>query len=126
MIINCIVNAGQAIGDKTGTITIALSTAPSDANVDGGSARLICFSVRDTGCGIEPALLDRVFEPFFTTKGVGEGTGLGLSMAHGIVAEHGGRMTVESEVGRGSCFTIYLPTLSDEEVARLRAREIAA
>lgn len=126
VIVNCIINAGQAIGDKTGTITIALSTAPPDENAGGSSTSLIRFSVRDTGCGIEAAILERVFEPFFTTKGVGEGTGLGLSMAHGIVAEHGGRMTVESQVGRGSCFTIYLPTLSDEDVARVRAQEIAA
>ena len=126
VIINCIINAAQAIGDKTGTITIALSTAPAEESVGGGSTPVISFSVRDTGCGIEAALLDRVFEPFFTTKRVGEGTGLGLSMAHGIVAEHGGRMTVESQVGRGSCFTIYLPTLSDEDVARFRAKEMAA
>ena len=126
VIINCIINAAQAIGDKTGTITIALSIAPAEESVGGGSTPVISFSVRDTGCGIEAALLERVFEPFFTTKRVGEGTGLGLSMAHGIVAEHGGRMTVESQVGRGSCFTIYLPTLSDEDVARFRAKEMAA
>ncbi len=67
------------------------------------------LSVSDTGTGIPPADLDRIFDPFYTTKAPGEGTGLGLSTVRGIVKGHGGFMTVESEVGRGSTFRIFLP-----------------
>ncbi len=67
------------------------------------------IEVQYTGCGIQPHVLSRIFDPFFTTKGVGEGTGLGLSVSLGIVERHGGRILVESEVGQGSLFTVSLP-----------------
>jgi signal transduction histidine kinase len=96
--LNLIVNAGQAI-EATGTITIST----------GASAREIWIRFEDTGCGIPKANLKRIFEPFFTTKPVGQGTGLGLSVSYSIVRRHGGAIDVESEVGRGSRFTIRLP-----------------
>jgi signal transduction histidine kinase len=65
--------------------------------------------VKDEGVGIPPQDRVHLFEPFFTTKGVGEGTGLGLSVSRGIIREHGGWITVESEPGKGSSFAIYLP-----------------
>jgi CheY-like chemotaxis protein len=66
--------------------------------------------VTDTGSGITPTLLDHVFEPFFTTKSPGKGNGLGLAQVHGIVGQHGGQITVESQVDVGTTFTIYLPS----------------
>jgi len=74
----------------------------------------IGIAVRDTGEGISPANLERIFEPFFTTRPPGKGTGLGLSVSYGIITEHGGIIDVESRVGKGSCFTIYLPVESED------------
>ena len=69
----------------------------------------IHISVADNGPGIPDGNLDRIFDPFFTTKEVGKGTGLGLSLSYGIVQEHDGRLWVDSEVGKGSTFTVELP-----------------
>ena len=96
--LNLLVNAGHAI-DANGTVTIS-------SGVDGGDAWI---TVADTGCGIAPENLNRIFDPFFTTKPVGQGTGLGLSVSHSIVRKHGGRIDVDSEVGRGTRFTVRLP-----------------
>src|ERR1700682_587474 len=76
----------------------------------GAYVRLV---VSDTGTGIPPVVLERMFDPFFTTKGVGEGTGLGLSLVHGIVADLGGAIDVRTAVGRGTTFTIWLPTAGE-------------
>ncbi|MEO8669817.1 MAG: ATP-binding protein [Tahibacter sp.] len=95
---NLLINAAQAI-EQRGTIT--LRSGVSGANV--------WISVTDTGMGIEPVHLNRLFEPFFTTKPIGVGTGLGLSVTYGIVQTHHGSITVDSEPGKGSTFTIHLP-----------------
>jgi signal transduction histidine kinase len=106
---NIVVNAIQSM-PKGGTVTISLrpsSAQPPGTEITEGTRFEI--AVRDQGDGIAPEVLLHVFEPFFTTKAVGEATGLGLSVAYGIVQEHGGFITVESEPGRGSRFAIHLP-----------------
>ncbi|CAN7457328.1 ATP-binding protein [Pseudoduganella sp. LjRoot289] len=95
---NLLVNAGHAIKER-GTITLRT----------GAENGWVWVEVGDTGCGIPQENLNRIFEPFFTTKPVGSGTGLGLSLSYGIVAKHGGRIEVASELGKGTRFTVRLP-----------------
>jgi CheY-like chemotaxis protein len=78
----------------------------------------VLISVRDTGHGMDTETQARIFEPFFTTKQTGEGTGLGLSMAYGVVKQSGGHIQVESQAGKGSTFRIYLPRAAGQEPAR--------
>jgi PAS domain S-box-containing protein len=101
VMVNLVTNAAQAIDTSMGTITIELRRL----NGDGG----VHLAVSDTGCGMDDATAARIFEPFFTTKEAGRGTGLGLSLVHGIVSSHGGRIEVSSRVGQGTTFDIYLP-----------------
>jgi len=114
-IVNLVTNAGQAIGGETGKITVGVWPQTRVAPYRSGIEAAVCLSVCDTGCGMDEATIDRVFEPFFTTKGVGEGTGLGLSVVHGIVTRHGGRIEIRSRPGEGSEFTISLPALSQPQ-----------
>jgi signal transduction histidine kinase len=95
---NLLINAAQAM-DHYGTITIRTSSEN-----DG-----VWIEIADNGTGIKPEHLPRIFEPFFTTKPVGKGTGLGLSLSYGIVSQHGGRIEVASDIGKGTCFRVWLP-----------------
>ena len=104
---NLVTNAAQAIGDSIGTITVEVCEVADAPLVSGGAA--VRLTVTDTGCGMDEPIRQRIFDPFYTTKAVGEGTGLGLSVVHGIVTAHGGAIAIESEPGRGSRFDIYLP-----------------
>jgi PAS domain S-box-containing protein len=113
IVINLVVNAAQAIGEKMGTITVSLDMAPMGAL--GTLSPVVHLSVADTGHGMDEATQQRIFEPFFTTKPVGEGTGLGLSVVHGIVLQHGGRITVASSLGDGTRFDVLLPTIFEEK-----------
>jgi two-component system, cell cycle sensor histidine kinase and response regulator CckA len=111
VIFNLAVNAHDAMRDLNGTLTIRTSVVKAQNPDDEKSApqNCVCLTVSDTGHGISPEILPRIFEPFFTTKEVGKGTGLGLATIYGIVKQHGGWVSVESEVGRGTTFKIYFP-----------------
>lgn len=129
VLMNLCTNAGHAMEARGGTLTIGLDAtaiareAPPPWGVlpPGDYLRL---SVADTGHGMTQAVLDRIFEPFFTTKPVGEGTGLGLSVVHGIVQAHGGGITVASRPGDGTVFQICFPRSDGAAVSS--ARETAA
>jgi signal transduction histidine kinase len=117
VIINLVTNAAQAIAGGTGTIALALKPAPSP----GDGRPDVLLEVADDGCGMEEAVRSRIFDPFFTTKPVGEGTGLGLSVVHGIVTAHGGAIEVVSRIGEGSRFCVRFPSfvaaLADKQLA---------
>ena len=114
VLMNLMTNAAHAMREKGGILEIDMSDAlfsspsevPDPAMQPGPYVKL---SVRDTGCGMDKPVLERIFDPFFTTKKTGEGTGLGLSVVHGIVKSHQGAITVSSEPGEGSTFSVYLP-----------------
>jgi len=117
VVMNLVVNARDAMPEG-GRLTISAGVSRPDGHIlaDGSMAagRYALLTLADTGVGISRQEQERIFEPFFTTKEVGKGTGLGLSMAYGIIRQHNGWINVESEVGRGSCFMIYLPLAGKE------------
>jgi len=113
IIVNLVTNARQAIGNGLGTIAVGVSSASRRSHLHHGGD-FVRLWVADTGCGMDAQTKDRIFEPFFTTKEVGEGTGLGLSVVHGIIADHGGRIEVSSQLGKGTQFTIFLPVAEPE------------
>jgi signal transduction histidine kinase/ActR/RegA family two-component response regulator len=105
ILINLCTNASFAMSGTNGVLMVRL--AKSRRVKDGND--WLELSVSDTGCGIDPAIKDRIFEPYFTTKEKGQGTGMGLAMVHGIIIRQGGDLEVESEVGKGTTFRIFLP-----------------
>jgi PAS domain S-box-containing protein len=114
ILMNLCTNAAQAMQDKGGILEVGLREVTIEKvspawNFEMKTGDYIELTVSDTGIGIPPDILASVFEPYFTTKTAGEGTGLGLSVVHGIVESYGGRITADSESGKGSTFTIFLP-----------------
>ncbi len=116
VIVNLATNAAHAIGQKSGLIQFRLdecsmAEAELRPRYEGPPGRFVRLAVSDSGCGIERVVLDRIFDPFFTTKAPGEGTGLGLSVVHGIITNHGGTVHVYSDPGRGTAFHLYFPAV---------------
>jgi len=117
VLLNLAVNARDAM-PKGGELIIETSAADFDKisaeqKAQARPGYFVCLSVTDTGCGISPENIARIFEPFFTTKEIGKGTGLGLATVFGIVQQHHGWINVDSEVGHGTTFRIYLPRLAE-------------
>jgi len=119
---NLCTNAAHAMRDTGGMLDISLRPVFLDAR-EASSYQGIApgaylqLTVRDTGSGIDSAIIDRIFEPFFTTKEVGQGSGMGLAVVHGIVKSHGGGITIDSKPGRGTAFHIMLPLVNDTKEA---------
>lgn len=101
---NLIINASHAVEDNG---RIRISTLQKDDN--------ILIKIMDNGCGMSEKTVSNIFNPFFTTKPPGQGTGMGLAVVHGIIQDHNGDIRVQSEQGKGTCFTLYLPTISDTD-----------
>ena len=117
VIMNLCQNAADALESERGVIEIELANVRMESLYylrDMKAGDYLKLTVKDTGIGMNPEVVDRVFEPFFTKKDLGKGTGLGLPVVHGIVKSHGGAVTVASEEGKGSLFTVYLP-IRDEK-----------
>jgi CheY-like chemotaxis protein len=118
VLINLCTNAAYAMREKGGVLDIELSefsVPPSNGNPRGMKPGFyVKLTVRDTGTGIAADSMDKIFDPFFTSKKFGEGTGLGLSVVHGIVKQSDGYITVESEPDRGSTFAVYFPMITGE------------
>jgi len=135
VIMNIVVNARDAM-KAGGTLRIATGNEFIDEGycalyTFARQGKFVCLSITDTGVGMTPEVISHIFDPFFTTKEMGKGTGLGLSVVYGIVKQHEGWITVRSEPGKGSMFTIYLPAFSgspaadreeDVSLANLRGR----
>lgn len=116
VIINLCTNAAHAMAEKGGVLEIHLANLDLDLRAAATFPELksgpyLRLTVKDSGQGMPEEVLEHIFDPFFTTKGQGEGTGLGLSVVHGIVKHHGGTIQVTSEPGKGSRFEIYLPRI---------------
>ncbi len=128
VVMNLFTNAVHAIGGAAGTIKLELQDYFLDEDYarthpDIKRGKHVLLRVSDTGRGIEPELLDRIFEPFFTTKSQGEGTGLGLSVVHGIVKSLGGIITAYSEVGKGTTFNILIPAIEMDDPPSYHPKE---
>lgn len=120
IVMNLCTNAAYAMREQGGLLEVILENEDISAEKTNGffnlkPARYLRLSVRDSGTGISPDIIDRIFEPYFTTKRFGEGTGLGLATIHGIVKNYGGYIKVESEVGKGTTFYVYLPSIDAED-----------
>jgi len=116
IMMNLCTNAAYAMEDRGGTLEISLKNMIIDQVPMRGKYHLkpgdyIEIKVSDTGEGIDPQIIDKIFEPYFTTKGPTEGTGMGLALVHGIIETYNGKIFVESTLGKGTAFTMYLPTI---------------
>ncbi len=116
IVMNLVVNAGHAIGEHSGTINVSLDACLiNEDNEEMAPGNYVRLAVEDTGSGMTQEVQERVFEPFFTTKGVDEGTGMGLAAVHGIVNALNGHIRLESELGKGTRFEVYLPLVDHGE-----------
>ncbi len=120
VIMNLVTNAARAMGEQGGLLEVTLKAVTITPELAARNLKLrageyVRLSIRDTGTGMSPAVLERIFDPFFTTQEPGEGTGLGLSVVHGIMKDHEGAISVYSEPGKGTVFHLYFPAIAHGE-----------
>ncbi len=121
ILMNLCTNAGHAMEGGTGILTVEIVDEEVGHDEFAGDrqgmlpGRYVRIRIEDTGQGMTQEVIERIFEPYFTTKTKGRGTGMGLAVTHGIVKSHGGTITVESEPGKGSTFTVFLPTVEQRQ-----------
>jgi len=128
VVMNLCTNAQYAMSANGGVLEVQLSLLSlghehAVVHPDLKPGRYVKLMVRDTGHGMDKAVMEKIFDPYFTTKEKGVGTGLGLSVVHGIVQKHGGVITVESELGKGSAFYVYLPAIERRKIPETPIRE---
>jgi len=120
VMINLVMNAVQAMEYSGGVLAVSLVDLALDEraaqHLELSPGPYVQLTVRDTGGGIAPAIMGRIFDPYFTTKEVGKGTGMGLAVVHGIVTHHGGAISVQSVLGHGASFQVYLPVREAEPI----------
>ena len=129
VVINLCTNAAHAMGENGGVLKVGLEEVSIDSDIvthygDLKMGQYLKLTIKDTGCGIESDVIDRVFEPFFTTKDVDKGTGMGLSVVHGIVKNHNGIITVDSEPQKGTIFNVFLPKIGSGDLTEDKSQEI--
>ena len=123
IMINLCTNAAHSMEEDDGVLEISLDSMTIDESTaqsyEISSGRYVKLTVNDTGHGIDPEIKDRIFDPYFTTREVGKGSGMGLAVVHGIVMNHDGAITVDSEVGKGTTFNVFLPVVEREPVPEI-------
>jgi PAS domain S-box-containing protein len=127
IMINLCTNAAHAMEEDGGVLEINLDSMTLDESTaqsyELSFGRYIKLTVNDTGHGIDPEIKDRIFDPYFTTREIGKGSGMGLAVVHGIVMNHDGAITVDSEVGKGTTFNVFFPIVERESVPEITIDE---
>ncbi len=128
VIMNLVTNAAQAMSDTGGFLKVDLVNVWLDSSFialypELKTGEYLKLSVTDTGSGMTPEVRERIFDPFFTTKEKGDGAGMGLAVVHGIVRDHGGVVSVDTEAGAGSTFNVFLPVLGEGVAVAAEAQE---
>ncbi len=115
VLMNLVNNAAHSMEEQGGILEISLEKVDKEATDGMKASSYVCFTVKDTGCGMSPEVREKAFDPFFTTKAPGKGTGMGLAVVHGIVKKHGGEIRLESELGKGTIVSVFLPVYEEDK-----------
>lgn len=129
ILMNLGVNAYHAMEKTGGVLSVSLKNIfigqdDKEMLLHVSPGEYLKFTVTDTGCGVSPDIIDKIFDPYFTTKSIGKGTGMGLSIIHGIMADYGGVITVESRLGEGTSFHVFFPVVEREELLVIKKLEV--